>query len=237
MNTSPQGMTEDFFNEVYMAYHDNLFFYCVRLLKRTQDARDALAETFEKFWSKSVCNELFHAKFLLYVIARNTCINEFRRKKRLPMYGNGDMEWMEQIPEEGAAACDIIYAEYLAALFRELPTMPKEMGKVVELRLIGKSWYEIARMLHIGQKTVRSQVHCAKIRMADIKATGSPHPIMRAEKIRALFMRGMSLKEVTALLNEDGQYCSNVRRVFRIALEKQGTTLEAVIAQNQAHKL
>lgn len=74
------------FKEIYEAHADALFRFAFYKLSDREKAKDVVQDTFVKVWEYlSADNEVTHIKALLYRIATNAIIDNYRKKKELSL--------------------------------------------------------------------------------------------------------------------------------------------------------
>ena len=65
--------------------YDKIYRYCYFKLHNTQTAEDITQETFLRYWERYALLPNAMAVKSLYVIAKNLCIDEYRKQKTLPI--------------------------------------------------------------------------------------------------------------------------------------------------------
>jgi len=118
-------------------------------------AYDLLSETFLKF-IQVVCKDLRAPVALLYRIAINSHIDQYRRDKASPI-DNVDLDIEQQAEERTTEFQD--EKEYLYSLINKLPQ--DEQNLLFMRYRVGLTHKEIANMLNLPEGTVRRQ--CAVI--------------------------------------------------------------------------
>lgn len=112
--------------------YDKIYRYCYFKLQKREIAEDITQETFLRFLeSKDYHNEGKVLRYL-YTIARNLCIDEYRKKKYQSFEGGLDeAEGMGNSPRSGAASSDIeervITSMTVRAALSELEEEDREM--------------------------------------------------------------------------------------------------------------
>ena len=66
-------------------HYDKLYRYCFMRLKHPQAAEDAVQETFLRFLENYSYREMGKKLAYLYTIARNLCIDQYRKKPEYPL--------------------------------------------------------------------------------------------------------------------------------------------------------
>lgn len=112
--------------------YDKIYRYCYFKLQKREIAEDITQETFLRFWeSKDYHNEGKALRYL-YTIARNLCIDEYRKKKYQSLEGKFDeAEGMGNSPCSGAASSDmeerVISSMTVQAALSELEAEEREL--------------------------------------------------------------------------------------------------------------
>ena len=147
--------------ELILLYQDTIFKLAFRMLGNTEDAADATQTTFLKaFENLKSFDPKFRFFSWIYRIAINECLN-YRRRDRVSEYVD------ESIPDQSAgpelAARD---SELQASVQAALMTLNDDHRAVITLRHFGElSYTEIASVLELPEKTVRSRLFEARGRL------------------------------------------------------------------------
>ncbi len=166
-NRPAPALALDFERDVF-PFVDSLYSTAYRLVMNHQDAEDLVQETCLKAFK-------YHDKFemgtnlraWLFKILKNTFINNYRKKKATPQQVDfaGIEESMESlIPDHTRTAADpesLLFAGLLDDQVEgALNDLPEEYHMVVVLADIeGKSYKEIAQIMHIPLGTVMSRLY------------------------------------------------------------------------------
>jgi RNA polymerase sigma-70 factor (ECF subfamily) len=70
---------EEAFLEIYRALGDSLYGTALRILRRPEDAEEAVQETFTRFWQKAPALEAVNLTAWLRRVAVNCCLDRLRR--------------------------------------------------------------------------------------------------------------------------------------------------------------
>ena len=83
-------------------YYDKIYRYCYSKVKNVHTAEELTQETFLKFMRSGYESQGKELNFL-YTVARNLCIDEFRKRKYevLADHLPGEKRWGEELREEG----------------------------------------------------------------------------------------------------------------------------------------
>ena len=148
------------FRELYELYKDRMYSLCVRMLGNTEDAEDALQETFVRVF-RSLGSFRGESSFhtWLYRIATNTCIEHLRKRKR--EYSD---ECLDDPDQEISIPYDPEHTDDLKLFIEQaLEKLPNGCRSVFILHAVeGFKHREIAEMLDITEGTSKSQLSLAK---------------------------------------------------------------------------
>lgn len=145
--------------ESYEAYADALFRFCYFKLSNREKAKDLLQDIFVRAWSQiQKDEEIGNMRALLYTIARNLVIDEYRKKKSVSLdtiiedgleFSNTNQEAIENFAE----------VRHTLELVKMLPP---DYGEVLHLRFVDDmSIQEIAALLNTTENVVSVRIHRA----------------------------------------------------------------------------
>lgn len=140
-----QGNEEAF--EVFVQkYYEEILRYCSYHCFDTEYAKDLTQETFLKFFTNlSEYHYKGKTKNYLYTIAGNLCKNFYKKKKDMPMEGEG----LEMASVPGANSLDNVLNRVMVE--DAIERLPEELREVVILYYFqGLKLIEIAGVLKIG---------------------------------------------------------------------------------------
>ncbi|MEZ4319765.1 MAG: RNA polymerase sigma factor [Myxococcota bacterium] len=139
--------------------------FCRRMLKNDEDARDAAQETLVKVL-RNLSQYDPHRKFSTWVfgIARNTCIDEHRRRKRRVYDEPGDLP--DSSPTPLQLAWNNERAERLSAALDELPPMYREVLVLYHFEHL--KYCEISEALDLPMGTVMNRIFRARQKLRSI---------------------------------------------------------------------
>jgi RNA polymerase sigma-70 factor, ECF subfamily len=149
---------QEAFGELVGAHQHVLFNVALRMLNDREDARDATQSAFLKAWRKLDTYDRRHKFFSwIYRILVNEALNQLRRRRRLEPLDDR-MVSTERSPEEGTEADEI------GTIVREgLMELGTDHRQVIILRhLHHLSHREMACLLHVPEKTVKSRLYTAR---------------------------------------------------------------------------
>lgn len=69
--------------DLYSKYIELVFGVCLKYLKNEDDSKDAVMDIYEKLISKLKTHDVEYFKSWLYILTKNHCLGELRKKKRL----------------------------------------------------------------------------------------------------------------------------------------------------------
>lgn len=170
-------MTEDEFlkklkqgdNEAYShlteLYQKKLYYFCLKILKNSFDAGDAVQITFIKINTAiGSFEEKSKLSSWIYKIALNTCNDILRQKKKSHLLLSDSektaffLSQSEKSPEEA-----LLLSELGQVMYSEIGKLPQIQKSLVILRDIhGFSYKEIGKMLSLKEGTVKSGLNRAR---------------------------------------------------------------------------
>ena len=162
------------FEEIVNRYQRDLVNFHYRFVGNRPEAEDLAQDTFIKAYKKfDTLKEPDKLKSWLFMIARNTVIDFFRRNKNKPF--TMDSTILENVAE----TTSVDYQERVASMevSKELnhciDQLVKEDRAIIKLLYYeGFSYKEIGELLHINQNTLKSRLHRArKILLGAIQAS------------------------------------------------------------------
>lgn len=134
-------------------YYADIFYFCLYMIQREEDAYDITQETFLKFIKYGSSCRQKNLKGYLLTIARNLCFNYFREQKK-ELWSCG-WETAEELPEQKDSLRDVETSIDLLKLLKELSPENRE---VVILRIYEElKFKEIAGMMGCSVSTVKSR--------------------------------------------------------------------------------
>jgi len=146
------------FDEIYRCYYKRVFNYINGLVKDRAQAEDLSQDTLLKvFRSLGEVDEGKNLSPWIFKIARNTCIDYFRRKK--PEYCL-DGDTVITVPEADNPECIMLERETRDKLREALGMMTMEYRRVLLLREFGSmSYRDIAGRLNLRESSVKTILH------------------------------------------------------------------------------
>lgn len=155
------------FDEIYSCYYKQIFNYINGLVKDRSQAEDLTQDTLLKvFQSLKTVNEGRSLSPWIYRIARNTCIDYFRRKK--PEYClNEDVAFA--VPEADCPEHIVLERETRDKLKAALGMMTMEYRRVLLLREYDSmSYRDIASRLDLKESSVKTMLHRGRRKLQEL---------------------------------------------------------------------
>ncbi|HKP37701.1 MAG TPA: sigma-70 family RNA polymerase sigma factor [Pyrinomonadaceae bacterium] len=164
---------EDAFAELVGRYRNQITSYIYRMINDYDGAVDLAQETFVRVYRAAGRYQTTHAfSTYIYRIATNLAISELRKRKRRQLVSltglltspDGE-EVMDFNPPDLNPLQDVVLvdAERRAVVKRAISTLPERYRAPLVLRDVeGKSYDEIAAILHTSEGTVKSRINRAR---------------------------------------------------------------------------
>lgn len=131
--------------------YDKLLRYCYMKTKDSFLAEDIVQETFLKFWQSRSYEDTGKEMAYIYTIARNLCLDEFRRKKPLDIEDYPDLQ-----------ACKDSEPEYVIdgiAIEEALDRLPDELREIVVMRYVSEmSAADIGKVMGMSRFSVNRRI-------------------------------------------------------------------------------
>ena len=143
---------KDLLNTVIEKYYPDICRYCACLTGNREEAYDLTQDTFLKFIQNVDFYRYRNLKAYLFMIARNNCMDYFRRQKR---------ECAAEFQEDGTGDDDrrLEQAETQSWLSEELRKLPSEQREALVLYYYGDmKLKDIARITGANLSTVKSRI-------------------------------------------------------------------------------
>lgn len=167
----------DLFEVLVARYEKPIFNYVYGMVRHRQDAEDLTQEAFVKaFFALKTYKDSFEFSTWMYRIARNVCLDYFRRQKIRSFFSLntpvgeeeedeiGDFLPSGKDPEEG-----ILEGELLERVSEAVGKLPWKFREVIVLRYVEELPYEdIAQILGVPVGTVKTYLHRAKLRLKEM---------------------------------------------------------------------
>ena len=131
--------------------YDRLLRYCYMKTKDRFTAEDIVQETFLRFWLNHSYEDTGKEMAYLYTIARNLCMDEFRRKKPLDI----DV-YSEQLECQSVDTNHMIDS---LAITEALEKIPDNLREIVVLRYVSEmSCADIGRVVNLSRFSVNRRL-------------------------------------------------------------------------------
>lgn len=162
-------------------YTPMVFRFCMRMLRNEQDASDAAQDTMVKVL-RALDRYDSRWKFSTWAlgIARNTCIDEFRKRKR-----RSDREAPE-VADHGPGPLELtarqLRAERLHAALQQVPPLYREVLVLYHFEHL--KYQEIADLLEIPIGTVMNRIFRARRKLRDAYDATPMRPSAEAREAR-----------------------------------------------------
>jgi len=156
------------FGVLFERYTHLVFGLCMKYLKNTQDAEDAVMGIFEKLMSDLHKHEVRDFKSWLYRVSRNHCLMILRKNKvgdkaETHIMYETRQEFMEKLFEEHHSNEHTAVEGNLISLHDALNTLREEQKICIELMYFDKrSYQEIADITGYELKKVKSYIQNGK---------------------------------------------------------------------------
>jgi RNA polymerase sigma-70 factor (ECF subfamily) len=157
-----EGRSDRAFECLVARYRTKVYRLALSYVRSPADAEDLAQEAFVRLW-RALPHYDGRASFStwLYVIARNACLSELRRRGVRPTTALDDVAEPAAAAPEGTGADARMDCEAL------VETLPEPQRQVVRLfYLEDRSYEQVAEMLGMPLNTVRSHLHRARRRLA-----------------------------------------------------------------------
>lgn len=131
--------------------YEKLLRYCYMKTKDRCIAEDIAQETFLRFWQSKSYKDTGKEQAYLYTIARNLCMDEFRR----PSVKNID-DYVEAVEDVRAGADEVVEK---MAIEQALDSIPEELKELVVLRYMNEiPVSDISKMMHMSRFAVYRRI-------------------------------------------------------------------------------
>lgn len=135
----------------------SLAYFAGRLLQDQEEAEDIVSKCFLKLWQRrSDFGTAQNVKAFLYISCRNACFDYFDSRK---VRAAAQEHYFNTLAsDEEAAFYEIVQAEVLDMVHKELEALPNKMRTVFKLLYLdGLTTKEISEQLGVSVQTVRNQ--------------------------------------------------------------------------------
>lgn len=131
--------------------YENLLRYCYMKTKNKEIAEDIVQETYLKFWQSKSYKDTGKEEAYLYIIAKNLCMDEFRRPVTEDIDENDSI--VDVKVESSQQIVDRI------AIEEALEKLPEDLKEIVVLRYINDlAVNDVARVMKISRFAVNRRL-------------------------------------------------------------------------------
>ena len=152
------------FKELYETYKDYLYWICYDIIKNKHDAEDCVYNAFMKVsrvLDKTDLQQPEKTKMFLAIIAKNTAIDFYRKKKKRQDWEGLDN--YEDIVDWNQVEENIIDEYNYQSLIREIDNLPETLRDVLRLRYVfDLSIQEVAEQLDATERSIYVRIFRAK---------------------------------------------------------------------------
>ncbi|MFY0713701.1 RNA polymerase sigma-70 factor [Seonamhaeicola sp. NFXS20] len=145
------------YKTLFNTLYPPLCLFASKYLGDIEVSKDIVQEVFIKIWEK---NPQFKSQYAIkgyfYNAVKNRCL-DYLKSKHVKVLNEATPAHLLQIESEDYFLSQVTMVETYAQLYKAIKTLPKKMGKVMELTLNNYSTNEIAEELSVTASTVRSQ--------------------------------------------------------------------------------
>ncbi len=153
------------FDELYNRFSKKIYNYVMRYTGNTHTAEDITQEVFVKMYRAAKQYEPT-ARFStwIFTITTNLCINEYNRRKGIQL--EDDIEQYNSKDAQNTTEDHVILNDMEQKLLKSMDALPANQRSALLLRIYGGMDYEeIARVLHVSPKAVKSLLNRARGRL------------------------------------------------------------------------
>ena len=161
--------SNDCFTELFVRHRRRVFSSCRGFFGDSATAEDATQETFLRVYQKIHSFQGGNFVGWLMRIARNVCIDQWRKCRAEA--GNEDTDFTE-MPAPGRPDCSSELRMALEKLWMELSLMPPHQRRCLEMKIEGYSYEETAVRTGLSLEAVKSHLQNGR-RMLWLKMEGA----------------------------------------------------------------
>lgn len=149
-------MGKETLTDTFVRLQEKLHLTACNILKDDTEAQDAVQDTFCNLWSARMPDTDDEARFRLFAVLRNVCLNKLKRKRRLVSIDDCD-------PPAGMQTMDIERTDTERTRLILLASLPPLQRKVFQMCAFDNMEYEeIALRLEISIDAVRMNMSRAR---------------------------------------------------------------------------
>lgn len=153
------------FNTLYNKYEKTVWFTVYNIVKNRDVADDLVSVVFTKAYMKMESyTEHVSYEMWLKTIAVNSAIDYLRKMKneKLNNYIDDEETTIQLTDVEKSPEEDLIIKEKLKLTLEAIPTLKKQYRELIQSRIEGMSYKDIAEKLAIDELTVKSNLNKAR---------------------------------------------------------------------------
>jgi len=157
--------SERAFNKLYDKYYKTMWFTIYNIVKNRDVTEDLISVVFTKAYMKmSSYTEHISFEMWLKTIAVNSSIDYIRRMKneKLNNYIDDEETTIQLSDVEKSPEDSFIVKEKLKLTLEAIPTLKKQYRELIQSRIEGLSYKDIAEKLAIDELTVKSNLNKAR---------------------------------------------------------------------------
>ncbi|PIF05350.1 MAG: RNA polymerase subunit sigma-70 [Draconibacterium sp.] len=151
---------------LYARYLQLVYGVCLKYFKEREQAKDAVMQLFEKLVSETGKHKINNFKSWLYVVTKNFCLMELRRKKPGQLQLVADEKTLEGIMENSVELHPIDREQGQRnekALAECIEKLKKEQKMCIRLFYFeSRSYREICSLMNLEEKKVKSYIQNGK---------------------------------------------------------------------------
>lgn len=159
-------------DDIYRRYAEPLFYYLLRMSGSSNLAEELVQETFYRATISLSFYNYEDVKPWLFKVARNTYLDEWRKRQRwkwVPFYDKGDMKSPYGIPED-----EMVSKENKDELTDLLDLLPENYRTIIYLREFAEfSYDEIGEAMELTESQVKVTLHRARKKLQSLAEKGA----------------------------------------------------------------
>lgn len=151
---NPKQLNEEKFEQVYLLYFNELYRFAYHYIM-SDDAQDIVQETFVKiFNNQSLLIEASNIRAYLYRMVKNSCVDYLKHINVQNKHQDGLVDMiLDNMNYEDSTEAEV--SEKIKVC---MSSLPEKQRMIISLRLEGKSYGEISKMLNISEGTVNTHI-------------------------------------------------------------------------------
>ncbi|OKY98614.1 MAG: hypothetical protein BHV67_05720 [Bacteroidales bacterium 43_36] len=146
------------FIDTFVELQNKLHRVATQLLNDQSEAEDAIQDTFCNLWNSNLPETSEEARYKLFAVLRNVCLNKLKKKQRYTQIMDNDVILPEEQYEESERIKKLLFSSLT-------PLQKKILQMVVSEDM---DYEEVARRLDLSVESVRMNVCRARKKMREI---------------------------------------------------------------------